>query len=128
MKKQSKADKALAACREYSKIQDRIKELTRFIGSEHAQCNLVTLKFDGIGDPPEWKSHLMRAYEPEVVENDWGHGTHKDWLAPDDVVEAIKDCPHCLAAHEAIQARKGERRKLGIVKRRITLLGKTAAA
>ena len=67
--------------------------------------------------------HLKLAYE---IDGSWGE---RDYTNHDGDVDAYLEeaCPHCLAAHRAIQERKTLRQELGKTKRRITRLANSLA-
>jgi hypothetical protein len=58
--------------------------------------------------------HLWAWYQPEIVEEDDYRNGGLQWLH----VGALEseECPHCYAAHQAIQARKLLRKQLGAAK------------
>lgn len=112
--------RALAACRELLAARKEVERISHLIGDNLNACPLMK-------DPIEYGpkgpvTHLAMAYASEDIENDHGHGgTHKEWNNQ----HLLDDCPHCLAAHNAIQERKLARRRLGAARRAITLIGKS---
>lgn len=112
--------RALAACRELVAATAEVSRLSRVIGENLGACPLIT-------DPIEYGpkgpvTHLSMAYAAEEIEDDseWG-GTHKEWNSQ----HLLNDCPHCMAAHLAVQERKQARQRLGKAKRAVTILGKS---
>ncbi len=121
--------KALKACVDYAHWSAEIKRLTTVIGDSLAACPGVNdhLQFTGIGFSPAEvdrfhadETHLRRAYASDMDDD----GT--SWLSRSEQMEILSACPHCLSAHEAIQARKAARKSLGAVKRQIGKLGRKA--
>lgn len=116
---------AQAACRELVAANAEVKRLSKLIGESVGNCPLLL-------EPAEYgpkgpATHLSKAYAAEEVENDHYSGIHKEWLALAEVLEILSECPHCLAAHEAIQLRKVARLRLGRARRAVTMIGKAAA-
>lgn len=113
---------ALAACRELVAAAGEVKRISKVIGDSLSACPMMK-------DPVEFNdrgpaTHLSQAYASENVENDSGHGMHKEWMEPSDALKIISACPHCLAAHKAIQERKVARRRLGAARRAVTMIGR----
>lgn len=125
--------------------QAEVKRISQDIGAALAACPL--------GNSPEYEAwarkqpqgalhytHLGHAYQ-ETVEDDDGYRSHQRKLnidEVDDVLRGMSDwdietigaglpyaCPHCLAAHRLVQARKAARIQLGHAKRALTVMGKT---
>lgn len=113
--------KALAACRELVAAQGVVKAISKRIGDHLSACEGTNMDEAAIerGDP---RTHLAQAYEPETVENDSYPGTHKEW----NNLYLLDDCPHCLAAHHAIQERKLAKKRLGAARRVVSLIGRAA--
>lgn len=114
--------RALAACRELAAATGEVKRISKVIGDNLSACPMMK-------DPIEFNergpaTHLSQAYASENVENDSGYGMHKEWMEPSDALEIISACPHCLAAHNAIQERKVARRRLGAARRAVTMIGR----
>ncbi len=61
--------------------------------------------------------HLREWYSPELVEREWGP-PGREWNAVGE--SQREECPHCFAAHLAIQERKAARKALGPVKAAMT--------
>lgn len=118
--KQTTAEKALDACREYAAAQKEIGVLTYVIGQALNKCPGINGQR---GEYDEVIPHLKEAYaahDEEVC-----YGTRKAWLDSSEVIEYLeRECEHCLAAHKAIQFRKKVRQRLGIAKRRIAAIGR----
>jgi hypothetical protein len=121
------SDKALKACADYARLSVEIKRLTKSLGDSLSACPGVNghLQFPSIGFSQEEvdrynadETHLKRAYASDTDED----GT--SWLSHSEKMEVLSACPHCMAAHEAIQARKAARKSLGAVKRAISLIGR----
>jgi len=110
------SEKALKACAEHARLSAEIKALTKAIGESIGKCQGVD------GDLNH--THLKEAYEPYIQ----GFPLEAAYMEPEDVSEYLAVCPHCLAAHEAVQARKAARKSLGAVKRHITMLGRAENA
>lgn len=130
------SDKYKAACREYAAAHAEIKHIAREIGQAFAECDhvqqLAWLKANPgkeIWAAPQFEHHLKAAYAMDRGPSDSGYGEDRYYANHDDDVEGYlaEVCPHCLAAHLAIQKRKAARKRFGIAKRRITVLGKAAA-
>lgn len=127
--------KALKACADYARLLDEIKRLTREIGDRLSGC----LGVDGRLKLPDWASageameyrkedetHLKQAYRGEVVDGVWE--PYLRHYSASELVGQLSVCPHCLAAHNAIQERKQARKSLGAAKRAITMIGRRAMA
>jgi hypothetical protein len=123
--------KAVAACAKYVRLRMEIKRLSAAIGEAIEYCpgvggkRRVTQAFGGAtftnideSDP----THLKEAYEPDLQ----GYPPEAVYMEPEDILEYLAVCPHCLAAHNAIQARKAARKSLGAAKRAITMIGRKA--
>lgn len=65
----------------------------------------------------EKRVHLREWYRPEMVESDFGPD-HSEWSS----IGAYEreECPHCYAAHLAVQDRKLARKALGAIKAAMT--------
>jgi hypothetical protein len=114
--------RAVSACRELVAAKAEVKRLSRLIGEGLNACPMMK-------DPIEYGpkgpiTHLSMAYAAEEVENDddWGPSTHKEWNNQ----HLLSDCPHCMAAHLAIQERKVARKRLGMARRAVTMIGRAA--
>jgi hypothetical protein len=68
-------------------------------------------------------THLKAAYTPDV-EDDGAYSQWTVYMTDAEIREYLAACPYCLAAHEAVQARKAARRSLGATKRFIGMLGR----
>lgn len=111
--------RALAACRELVAANSEVKRLSRQIGESLSECQMAK---DATEYGPKGPiTHLSLAYASESVENDngWG-GTHKEWNSQ----HLLDDCQHCMAAHVAIQERKVARKRLGVARRAVTMIGR----
>ena len=125
--------KASKACADYARLSADIRRLTREIGDRLSGCLGVEgrLKLPdcaSAGEAMEYQkgdeTHLARAYRGEVVDGVWE--PYLRHYSASELVEQLSVCPHCLAAHEAIQARKAARKSLGSAKRAITMIGRKA--
>jgi hypothetical protein len=129
--------RALHACTDYARLSAEIKRLTRAIGEALDHCPGI----EGKRLPAGWTiatpeqsrahdddlTHLKEAYTPDCDDSD--HGYYEPvarFMTDPEVREYLSVCPHCLAAHEAIQARKAARKSLGAAKRAITMIGRRA--
>lgn len=117
--------KALRACADYARLNAEIKRLKIEIGDCIAKCPGVFYKeiHNSKGDLIAMNAtgtHLTEAYACDT--DDSG----RYFLEPVEQIKVLSACPPCLAAHEAIQARKAARRSLGAAKRAITMLGRAA--
>lgn len=116
--------RALAACRELLVANAEVKRLSKLIGEGIGNCPLLLHPAEY--GPKGPATHLSKAYAAEEVENDnWG-GTHKEWASRAEVLEILSECPHCMAAHEAIQLRKAARQRLGKARRAVSMIGRAA--
>lgn len=137
------SDKAVKACADYARLSAEIKNLTRVIGGAIDKCPGIsgkrkytqtfgasellgsngqpyTVECTDESDP----THLKEAYTPDVDEGYYDRS--RVYMEEADLREFLSACPHCLAAHEAIQQRKVARKSLGATKRWITKIGKEA--
>lgn len=118
--------RALAAVRELVTRTADVKRLSTLIGDSIAGCVIAWQEKhcdkDGNHRNPsgeQHESHLKAAYEFD--EDDDGD---RAYLTPAEQIEILAVCPHCLAAHHAIQERKAARRKLGAARRAVTMIGR----
>ena len=119
--------RALAACREVVAAKADVARTSRLIGEALSACHEAWLKERSGSisfDYNSYESHLARAYAAEEVESDYDYGTHKEWLSEADKLEIFAECPHCMAAHNAVQQRKLARKRLGLARRAVTLIGR----
>jgi hypothetical protein len=122
------AHKALDLVQRYSHHTTSIKALTKAIGDSLELCNGIS----GIRNQLDEHGCCVKNRETDGKNRDTDlHLTQ--WYTPDwqgdydehPVYEEIGDwsgeeCPHCYAAHMAIQSRKEHRKKLGAVKAAMT--------
>lgn len=121
-----KEEKALAACIEMVAAKNEVKRLTKMIGESLEGCFNEWNKENSHASH-DHETHLKMAYAFEDVERDGGGcGMKRVWLDDDEKMEIISECPHCLAAHNAIQDRKKARKRLGNARRNITMIGRSA--
>lgn len=112
-----------AALIELSRAKTAVSDLTTQI-RDALEASLEAQTANG-GKYIDW---LSMAYERSQEPTDWG-GTSKYHEHHDgDPSEYLREkCTHSLRAHELIQMRKLARKRLGIAKRRITLMANTLA-
>jgi len=124
-------EKAVKACANYVRLRMEIKRLTSAIGEAIEYCPGVTGKrrrAETYGGTTFWHvddrepTHLKEAYSPDLQ----GFPPEAVYMEEADIREYLAVCPHCLAAHNAIQARKAARKSLGAAKRAITMIGRRA--
>lgn len=121
--KASLETRALAACRDLVATKTEVESLGHLIGDALGRCFTDWYKAQ-----PEWSNptghepHLKAAYAPIIYEFE-DETCYRDEAA---IVAMLADCPHCLAAHKAIQERKVARRKLGAARRAVTIIGRAA--
>ena len=125
--KQTTAKKALDLVMRYSGLVREIKRLKHRIGEQMQACKGIDEQRDALGfykldrKGRDQNMHLWRWYEPFVGDNpEWDQMEYNDVT----LEEHGAECPHCYAAHLAIQERKQARKALGIVKRSMTVMGK----
>lgn len=119
--------RALRACVEYARLQIEITHLGREIGRALGECQGIAGKRHPVeiiggnaftlfneSDP----THLSVAYECDRDESG------RYFMEPDEQLDFLSACPHCLTAHHAVQARKKARKSLGAAKRTITMIGR----
>lgn len=118
--------KALAACVEYARLNKEIKALGNKIGDALSACpgtfehNFERERIAGVEYATSTETHLTIYY---------GHANTARAVGYTGEVKGEKEmleCPHCFAAHNAIQARKALRVRLAAVKRQFTMLGRSA--
>lgn len=121
-------EKALELVGRYSRLTKQMKDCKLRIGEHLELCKGISGKrqeVDQFGIPThnrdtdgknrEIDIHLTQWYTP-----DW-QGDYGDQPVYDDIGEwSAEECPHCYAAHLAIQERKSARKELGYVKAAIT--------
>jgi len=103
------------------RAQDEVRRLGKGIGQALGNSYDAQTAHGG-----EYVEYLKLAYE---IERDYdGCGRMDAYFANhDDDVEGYlaEHCPHALRAHHLIQERKEARKRLGIARRRISVMGKT---
>lgn len=130
-------DKYRAACVEYVAAKDEIKRLGKAIGAALEACTSARAdalfksgnfraRFSAEAKAHDDGTHLKTAYSM-AQDPDSYYGVfyeHHDG----DVEEYLRGvCLHCLKAHQLIQERKAARKRFGIAKRRISMLGRAEA-
>lgn len=122
------AEKAVAACIAYAKAQAEVRRLSNEIGDALSACHSAYVaKHPDDWTAPMWESHLKQAYAYEEIEETQYTGGRRDYLTSEEQAEVLAECPHCLAAHKAIQQRKTARKTFGAAKRYIGGIGRRAA-
>lgn len=120
--------KALKACADYARLSAEVKRLTVAIAVALAGCprvegRLADLEFE-TGQALEGVTHVKNAYRGFIPDDAWE--PYLRHYSAAELIEQLSVCPHCLAAHEAIQRRKAARKSLGAAKRAITMIGRKA--
>ncbi len=118
--------KALAACRESAAATKEIKRLSNVIGDSLSACNVAFIQLHGDFTQTVWRLHIERAYEFEVIEETQYTSGVRDYKTPEEQMEILAECSHCLAAHNAIQDRKKAKKRLANARRAITIIGRSA--
>lgn len=116
-------DKALELVGRYARLTKQIKDCKRRIGEHLELCNGISGKRNEMvngmfvnhretdSKNRELDLHLTQWYTP-----DW-QGDYGEQPVYEEIGEwSGEECPHCYAAHLAIQERKAARRALGVVK------------
>jgi hypothetical protein len=116
----NQGQKALKACADYARLNVEIRQLTQFIAETLFECPGVNGAMNELGGTDV--THLKDAYTPDVENDPVDHWNV--YMSDIEIREFLTVCPHCLAAHQAIQDRKAARRSLGATKRVFTMLGK----
>jgi hypothetical protein len=122
----TKEQKALAACVELVAAAKEVKRLKSLIGDSLSACHAA---FDALmldGHPLVWESHLGSAYAFETFDPTQYTEGKRVYLDNAEQQAILSACPHCLAAHNAIQERKQARKRLGNARRQITLIGRSS--
>lgn len=117
--------RALAACRELAAAAGEVKRLKQVIGDGLQACFAAWAEAhpgEITGRPHE--THLATAYAFEVEEETQYTSGRRVYLESVEQAELLAACPHCLAAHNAIQERKAARRRLGAARRAVTMIGR----
>lgn len=117
--------KALELVERYATLTKQIRFYTARIGADLEKCPGIKgdrLNVDENGQPtytPELDEknrdkglHLWQWYQP-FTDYDSGY-PHKEW--PEISELDREECPHCYAAHMAVQERKESKRQLAVVK------------
>jgi hypothetical protein len=128
-----KPDKALALVHRYSELTWIIRAAKYRIAESLDKCagldgkrlerrkSCETDPWQYVGEidseENEKRTHLREWYRPEAVEREWGP-PGQEWNAVGD--SEREECPHCFAAHTAVQDRKAARKALGAVKAAMT--------
>lgn len=118
--------KALAACRASAAAAKEIARIKQVIGDSLSACHDEFAKQFPDDHPIAWKPHLADAYEPHDVEETQYSEGERVYLDDEEQLEILAKCPHCMVAHNAIQARKAARKQLGAARRAITMIGRVA--
>ena len=121
-------EKALDLVGRYSRLTRQIKDCKKRIGESMALCNGISgerLAVDEFGRLIRHRQedqkgrdrdlHLTQWYTPDM------QGDHDEYPVYEEVGEWSKEeCPHCYAAHVAIQERKLAKKQLATVKGSMT--------
>ena len=101
--------------------QNEVRRLGKAIGD--AINDSYAAQTENGGEYTNW---LELAYKWEVVPADTGWGEDRAYVNHDGDVEAYlaEHDPHALRAHHLIQERKEARKRLGIARRRLSVMGK----
>lgn len=119
----TKADKALAACREYDRLMKAIAKNKSDIGDGLEHCTWWIIDIDGSRHiPNENDTHLSSAFEFHIDE----YSGERAYLSEQEQLEIVGECEGCLKAWHAIKDRKANKKALGIIKRSIRLIGRSA--
>ncbi len=113
-------DKYQAACIEYAGASKEVKRLTKAIGNQSLRC------FEANGDTDQ--EHLKKAYKISSDGFDPYYGCYElTYEHHDGCPESylLETCEHCHKSHLLIQERKEARKRFGVAKRRISVLGRT---
>ena len=122
----NKAEKALAACKEYDRLMTEIRKNTKTIGDGLDHCTRMAPVPSApfLKELPEGvKSHVQEVFAG-YVGGDW-EPEHRHYTEAK-AMEMVKDCPGCLRAYKAVQERKANKKKLGAIKRTIRAIGRSA--
>jgi hypothetical protein len=111
--------KLIAAVVDYYLSQQEVKRLSQAIGSALADCYETQCP---PGSDTKIVEHLKDAYTLDCDNEDYGR---RYLTNGDPALYLAETCPHCLAAHNLIQDRKAARKRFGIAKRRVSMLGRS---
>lgn len=115
---ETREQKALAACIEAVAAATDIKRLKLVIGDSLAACREA---WDAqASEADRYVSHIETAYA-FYTDDEYEERVYLDDEAQGEI---FATCPYCLTAHNAIQARKAARKRLGAARRAITMIGK----
>lgn len=130
-------EKALTLVRRYANANRRIKALSKAISDNLDRCAGIDGKRLELEDGcfvhqrdtdskgRDKSTHLWAWYQPDVADS--GYLGDPDLVWPEiSADEHGAECPHCYAAHLAIQQRKAARREFGAIKAAMTREGGTA--
>ncbi len=114
--------RTMGACRALVAAAPEVKRLSNLIGDAMSACHEAwyRLQSNNGWNAVGYTLHLETAYAFEV-----GEEGDRDYLSDAQKLEVLAACPHCLAAHNAIQERKAARRRLAAARRAITMIGKS---
>lgn len=116
-------DKALELVGRYARLTRQIKDCSKRIGDAIEKC----CGLSGFRGSQEWLAaasgfddkgrdkdvHLWHWYQPKESGNEYS-GPYLVWPEPGE--DEAAECPHCWAAHLAVQERKQARRQLAAVR------------
>lgn len=130
-------EKALTLVRRYADTNRRIKDLSKAIGDSLVQCvgldgkrleledGCFVRQRDTDNKGRDKSTHLWHWYQPDVADSGYAGGPDLVW-AEITAAEHGAECPHCYAAHLAIQERKAARREFGAIKAAMSRQGGAA--
>lgn len=108
--------KALKACERYAELSRLIREAKKGIGNNLEKCPGI------MGTLLDWQQHKLPNCDDETHLAVYFR-TSGEYTAHQAASKALRDCPHCSAAYELVQARKRYRQQLGAAKRFILRIG-----
>jgi len=118
----TRAEKALHLCREYDRQMTAIAKGKADIGDGLDKCDRRFTGPNGDYIPDGKQTHLAEAFDYGIDED----SEEKSYLGEQEQLEIIGECEGCLKAWNAVHERKAARKALGIVKRQIRMIGRSA--
>ncbi len=128
----SKADRALALCKEYDRLLCEISRNRDEISRASEKCDrMVTYSGGPLGKgvsynavPDGGNTCIGDVFEGYLTDSNFE--PERRYYTETEALEIIGDCEGCMKVYLAVQARKANRMKLGAVKRSIRALGRIA--
>lgn len=122
----SREEKALAACKEYDRLMNEIKRLTKVIGEGISAC-VDPKAYEWVGGETKHNphTHLHAAFALEDGGDYWD-GPRRVGKTPKEVEEILAPCLGCRMAYKYVRERKEAKKQLGIIKRTIRAIGRAA--